>query len=112
MSGFTAGSLPGDTAWVVRSELGRAFSFPVFSATSTITPYIFAAYGERILEDPTALEVPSVHALNYGVGSRFNLPAWTAVVPSSYAFVEWSHRTTNEAVLNGDRIFAGLLLQY
>ena len=112
LSGFTAGSLPGDTAWVVRSELGRAFSFPVFSATSTITPYIFAAYGERILEDPTALEVGTVRAQNYGVGSRFNLPPWATGMPSTYAFVEWSHRYTNEASLNGDRIFAGLLLQY
>jgi hemolysin activation/secretion protein len=112
LSGFTAGSLPGDTAWVVRGELGRAFSVPVFSATATITPYIFAAYGERILEDPTALEVGTVRAQNYGVGSRFNLPPWATGMPSTYAFVEWSHRYTNEANLNGDRIFAGLLLQY
>jgi hemolysin activation/secretion protein len=112
LSGFTAGSLPGDTAWVLRGELGRSFSVPIQPATLTITPYVFVADGERILEDPTNPEIASVHALNYGVGSRFNLPAWTAVVPSSYAFVEWSHRTTNEAILNGDRIFAGLLLQY
>jgi hemolysin activation/secretion protein len=112
LSGFTAGSLPGDTAWVVRGELGRAFSVPIQPAALTITPYIFVADGERILEDPTALEIASVHAFNYGIGSRFNLPSWTTAVPSSYAFVEWSHRTTNEAALNGDRIFAGLLLQY
>ncbi len=112
LSGFTAGSLPGDTAWVVRGELGRAFSIPIQSAALTMTPYVFAADGERILEDPTALEIASVHAQNYGIGSRFNLPPWTADMPSTYAFVEWSHRTTNEAALNGDRIFAGLLLQY
>ena len=112
LSGFTAGSLPGDTDWVVRGELGRPFAVPIQSATLTITPYVFAAYGERILEDPTVLEVGDVHAQNYGIGSRFNLPAWLTSVPSSYAFVEWSHRTTNEAALNGDRIFAGLLLQY
>jgi hemolysin activation/secretion protein len=109
LSGFTAGALPGDTAWAVRGEVGRSFSLP---AGSTITPYIFAAYGERILEDPTALEVGDVHAQNYGIGARVNVPAWAAGAPSTYAFVEWSHRTTNETILNGDRIFAGLLLQY
>jgi hemolysin activation/secretion protein len=112
LSGFTAGSLPGDTAWVVRGELGRSFSVAIPSAALTITPYIFAADGERILEDPTVLEIASVHALNYGIGSRFNLPPWATDVPSTYAFVEWSRRTTNEASLNGDRIFCGLLLQY
>jgi hemolysin activation/secretion protein len=112
LSGFTAGSLPGDTAWVVRGELGRPFTVPIQSAALTITPYLFVADGERILEDPTALEIASVHALNYGIGSRFNLPPWLAEMPSAYAFVEWSHRQTNEAVLNGDRIFCGLLLQY
>jgi hypothetical protein len=33
-------------------------------------------------------------------------------LPSGYGFVEASHRYTNETTLSGDRIFAGLLLQY
>jgi hemolysin activation/secretion protein len=112
LSGFTAGSLPGDTDWAVRGELGRSFSLPSQAAAATITPYVFAAYGERILEDPTVLEIGRVYAQNYGVGSRFGIPPWATGMPSTYAFVEWSHRYTNEAILNGDRVFAGILLQY
>jgi hypothetical protein len=50
--------------------------------------------------------------LHRGAGVRFNLPPPTAWMPSGYGFVEASHRYTNETTLSGDRIFAGLLLQY
>jgi hypothetical protein len=73
---------------------------------------VFAATGERILEDPTTLEIASVHATNTGVGMRFNLAPWADQVPGAYGFVEYSYRTTNDPTLNGDRIFAGLLVQY
>jgi hemolysin activation/secretion protein len=116
LSGFTAGALPGDTAWMVRNEFGRTITtqLPTGSVYSGVvwSPYLFAATGERILEDPTVLEIASVHATNYGVGMRYNfLPAFDPV-PNAYGFVEWSRRYTNETVLNGDRIFAGFLLQY
>jgi hemolysin activation/secretion protein len=112
LSGFTAGSLLGDTAWVVRGELGHNFTTqgPLFAATWS--PYIFSSTGERILEDPSILEIGSVHATNYGAGLRLNLPPPTDQWPSGYAFVEYSHRQTNEIVLDGDRIFTGILLQY
>ena len=66
LSGFTAGALPGDTAWAVRGEVGRSFSVPIESGGLTLMPYVFAATGERILEDPTALEIGSVHATQCG----------------------------------------------
>ena len=75
-------------------------------------PYLFEATDERILEDPTSLEIASVHATDYGAGIRFNLPAPNQWMPSGYGFVEANHRYTNEPLLTGDRIFAGLLLQY
>ena len=110
LSGFTAGALPGDTAWMVRGEFGRSFTGPIGNVVWM--PYLFEATGERILEDPTSLEIASVHATDYGAGVRFNLPPPTAWMPSGYGFVEASHRYTNETTLSGDRIFAGLLLQY
>jgi hemolysin activation/secretion protein len=110
LSGFTAGALPGDTAWMVRGEVGRSFTGPIGNVVWM--PYLFEATGERILEDPTSLEIASVHATDYGAGVRFNLPPPTAWMPSGYGFVEASHRYTNETTLSGDRIFAGLLLQY
>lgn len=112
LSGFTAGALPGDTAWVVRGEFGRAFAVPVRSGGMTLIPYAFAATGERILENPTVLEIGSVHATNTGAGMRFNFAPSAESMPGAYGFIEWSHRYTNNPTLDGDRIFTGLLLQY
>jgi hemolysin activation/secretion protein len=117
LSGFTAGALPGDTAWMVRGEFGRSFSVPIGSGGLTLMPYVFAATGERILEDPTALEIGSVHATNVGSGIRFNLIPWADQMPDGYGFVEWSRRRTTDIApdgsnLNGDRIFTGMLLRY
>jgi hemolysin activation/secretion protein len=116
LSGFTAGSLPGDTTWVVRNEFGRSITtqFPQGNLASGIVwmPYVFAATGERIIEDPTALEIGSVHATTYGAGMRYSVLPALPDMPNAYGFVEYSHRYTNEAVLDGDRIFVGLLLQY
>jgi hemolysin activation/secretion protein len=112
LSGFTAGALPGDTAWIVRGEIGRSFTAQLPQGGVVWMPYLFAATRERILKDPTVLEIGSVHATNYGVGMRFNVIPPSDQMPGAYGFVEYSHRTTTETVLNGDRIFIGLLLQY
>jgi hemolysin activation/secretion protein len=112
LSGFTAGSLPGDTAWVVRGEFGHNFVAQLPYGGAVLTPYLFAATGERILEDPTVLEVGDVHATNYGGGVRFNLAPPAPDLPTTYGFVEGSYRTTNLPGYSGERIFAGMLLQY
>ncbi|HWK96872.1 MAG TPA: ShlB/FhaC/HecB family hemolysin secretion/activation protein [Pseudolabrys sp.] len=108
LSGFTAGALAGDTSWAVRGELARPFA--AFNAV--ITPYLFAATGERIYENPSILEVGSLHAQNYGLGARFLLAPWAAWAPDGYGFVEWSRARTTDGILNGDRIFTGLILRY
>ncbi|MDB5581079.1 MAG: beta-barrel domain secretion protein [Bradyrhizobium sp.] len=117
LSGFTSGALPGDTSWVVRGEVGRPFALPIGTGGVTLTPYIFAATGERIAESPSALEVKSIHATNMGTGLRFNLAPWAEFMPDGYGFIEWSRRRTTDSDplghnLNGDRIFTGMLLRY
>ena len=112
LSGFTAGALPGDTAWMVRGEFGHSFTTKLPAGGVVWMPYLFTATGERILEDATSLEIPSMHATNYGAGMRFNLLPQSDKMPSSYGFVEYSHRTTTAGIWNGDRIFTGFLMQY
>jgi hemolysin activation/secretion protein len=114
LSGFTAGALPGDTAWMVRGEFGRSFNTQLPAGAVTWMPYVFSATGERILEAPSlfAGEIASVHAVNYGAGMRFNVAPPSDQMPAGYGFVEYSHRATNETTLSGDRILTGLLLQY
>jgi hemolysin activation/secretion protein len=110
LSGFTSGALPGDRAWVVRGEFGRAFA--PFNAL-VVTPYIFSAFGERTLENPTILEFRRLVAKNYGVGARFNVAAFNEFLPEAYGFLEWSRREVEiNPRLNGDRIFAGMVLRY
>jgi hemolysin activation/secretion protein len=109
LSGFTSGSLPGDRAWVARAEFGYTYApIPVM----TWTPYAFASYGERILETPTFLEFPRLAAVNYGGGFRVSL-APSVDMPDLYGFLEWSHRQVDQDPrLNGDRVFAGIVLRY
>ena len=97
---------------MVRGEFGRSFTTQLPAGGVVWMPYVFSATGERILEDPTALEIASVHATNYGAGLRFNLIPPSDQMPGAYGFVEVSRRYTNEPILNGDRIFTGLLMQY
>lgn len=112
LSGFTAGSLAGDTAWVARAELGRAVAVPFEAVGVTLTPYLFGATGERKYAAPTFLEVGNLQARNYGAGLRVNLVPSNTAMPSGYGFVEWSRRSSNDHSRDGDRVFTGLALQY
>jgi hemolysin activation/secretion protein len=117
LSGFTSGALPGDTSWVVRGEIGHPFAFPVETGGLSVTPYVFAATGERIIRNAIAPEIKSIHATNVGTGLRFNLAPWAEFMPDGYGFIEWSRRRTTDVDdignnLNGDRIYTGLLLRY
>ncbi|OYU90687.1 MAG: hypothetical protein CFE29_07555 [Bradyrhizobiaceae bacterium PARB1] len=110
LSGFTAGSLAGDTAWVARAELGRAVAVPFEAVGVTLTPYLFGATGERKYVAPTFLEIGNLQATNYGAGLRVNLAPSNTSMPSGYGFVEWSRRTSNDHSRDGDRVFTGLAL--
>ena len=111
LSGYDAGSFAGDTAWVSRAELGHAFAVP--KTTAVLTPYLFAATGERILEDPTTLEQASVYASNIGAGVRLNVTGTNTFPTDFYGFVEGAKQHSNDpAQTNGWRIFIGGVLQY
>jgi hemolysin activation/secretion protein len=112
LSGFTSGALSGDTAWAVRGEVGRPFVISGEAGGLSLTPYGFVATGERIFENPTALEIGSLHAINYGAGMRFNFAPAGIDAPDGYGFVEWSRRATTDPNLNGYRLFTGLLVRY
>jgi hemolysin activation/secretion protein len=118
LSGFTAGQFPGDTAWVARGELGHPVALPLIEGRGPLiaTPYLFAATGGRVLEQPTVLEIRSQRATNYGIGTRFNLAGLYDFSPDSYAFVEWSHSHVDLVIppmpTDGNRIFAGVLISY
>lgn len=117
LSGLTSGALPGDSAWVVRGELGHPFTLPMERGGLVLTPYLFAATGERIYWQASAVETERAHATNYGTGLRITLAPWLPEMPDGYGFVEWSRVTGNgrnvsEQSLDGYRVFTGILVRY
>jgi len=112
ISGLPVGILPGDSAWVVRTELGHVNSFPIESGGLSVTQYAFGATGERIFYQPTVLELGSIHVTNVGIGLRFASSRWAELMPNSYAFVEGSRLKSTDPTLEQWRIFAGALIQY
>jgi hemolysin activation/secretion protein len=110
LSGYSTGTLAGDSAWVVRQEFGRAFAAQ--NASLVVTPYLFGATGERVLEEPTALETGVLRASNLGGGARFTL-ASDAVAPGDFSgFIEGSRQFSDDPTQNGWRLFVGGVWRY
>lgn len=113
LSGYTGGAFAGDTAWVVRGELGRPFALPNPVAPTLLTPYLFAATGERIFEQASALELGSEHASNVGGGLRMNVAGQQPVPTDLSGFIEFSRRHSDDPrQREGWRLFAGGSLRY
>jgi hypothetical protein len=112
VSGLPVGLLPGDSSWVVRTELGHVSQFPIESGGLSVMPYAFGAMGERIYYQPTVLELGSIHVTNVGIGVRFVSTRWAELMPNSYAFVEGSRLKSTDPTLERWRIFSGALIQY
>ncbi len=74
LSTFDAGTLQGDSGYVLRAELSRSFDLPTIldNVGFVATPYVFGAAGTVYLLDPTALENWSTTAASYGIGLRIN----------------------------------------
>ena len=70
LSTFDAGTLGGDSGWVVRGELSAPYSFPIGSVPLSVTPYIFGATGQLFLEQPTIFERSRIHVSAVGGGVR------------------------------------------
>jgi len=112
LSGFASGSFAGDTAWATRAEFGRAFSLALPELPTVLTPYLFAATGERILEQPSALEVASLHASNLGGGLRVNIATTGAVPLAFYGFAEGGKRFSEDPTQQGWHVLVGGSLRY
>lgn len=72
VSAFDAGTVIGDAGYVMRGEVQSPWALPSMldGIGAVATPYLFGAYGEVRLYQPTALEAGSVRATSYGGGVR------------------------------------------
>lgn len=112
LSGYTSGNFAGDAGWVVRGELGRAFNFDNPVLPAVVSPYIFAAKGERVLEQPTNLEQALVRASNAGGGLRINATTRGEHATDISGFIEVAKRHSDDGQRQGWRVFAGGSLRY
>jgi hemolysin activation/secretion protein len=109
LSAFDAGTIVGDEGYVLRGELQSPWTLPlrntiIFGSPIGVvaTPYIFGAYGEVSLQDPTALEAPRIRATSYGGGLRLGGAA--VGTPSNGTLsLEYGHATRSDGVPGGDR---------
>jgi hemolysin activation/secretion protein len=109
LSAFDAGTIVGDEGYVVRGELQSPWVLPLQSAaifgsplSMVAAPYIFGARGEVVLEDPTALEAPRIHALSYGAGLRLGGAA-AGTLSNGSVSLEYGHATRSDGLPGGDR---------
>jgi hemolysin activation/secretion protein len=109
LSAFDAGTIVGDEGYVIRGELQSPWVLPmqndaIFGSPLGVVaaPYLFGAYGEVVLEDPTALEASRISASSYGAGIRFGGAAAGTLSNGSLA-LEYGHASRSDGVPAGDR---------
>ena len=101
LSALDAGSLVGDRGYVLRGELQSPWSLPGLSPTFgqsvgiVAAPYLFGAYGEVNLVDPTALEVASARGSSVGAGIRFGSGVAGALTNATLT-LEYGHATRSD----------------
>lgn len=108
LSAFDAGTIAGDAGYVVRGELSSPWTLPLPAESAlsvTLAPYVFGAYGEVVLENPTALEPGSIVAASYGAGLRI----WglrLGTLANGSLTLEYGRATRRDGVAAGDRFTA------
>jgi hemolysin activation/secretion protein len=68
LSTFDAGTLGGDSGWVVRGDLQSPWARQAWAMPLIITPYAFGATGSLHLEEPSVFEEANLNVGSLGVG--------------------------------------------
>ncbi|GJD76413.1 hypothetical protein CFIICLFH_4671 [Methylobacterium goesingense] len=102
LSTFDAGSLGGDSGWVVRGELSSPFSVTPEGLPLSIAPYVFGATGALYLEQPTTFEKARLGVSAVGVGVRMLSQAEPNGTLTSLT-LEFGRRFRNDALPDGNR---------
>jgi hemolysin activation/secretion protein len=107
LSAFDAGTLQGDSGYVGRVEVAAPFALPTprpfARAELAASPYLFGAYGEVFLAQPTALQRARIPGSSFGLGLRVS----GAGAGSTGAFsLEYARRNASDGAPGGDRLTA------
>jgi hemolysin activation/secretion protein len=102
LSSFDAGSLQGDSGYVVRGEIQSPWFVPITSGAFVLAPYVFGAKGEVHLVNPTAVEVPTIQASSYGAGLRFG-GSQTGTFANANVTFEYGRQIRDDGIAGGNR---------
>lgn len=102
LSTFDAGSLGGDSGWVVRGEFSSPQVVPVAGLTVSVTPYLFGATGALYLERPTVLEVGRLQVSSAGIGVRL-ASVLGVTIPQASVTLEYGRRFRDDGLRDGNR---------
>lgn len=111
LSAFDAGSIVGDQGYVVRGEVSSPWTVPLqnplFGPTGptvgvVASPYLFGAYGEVSLQNPTALEAARIRASSFGGGLRIGGGA-VGMLSNGSLSLEYGRAWRSDGVPAGNR---------
>ena len=102
LSTFDAGTLGGDSGWVVRAEVNSPWQASLAGFPITATPYAFAATGALYLQRPTALEQATTHVSSIGLGIRLAATLDPAFSQASLS-LEFGRRYRDDQLPNSNR---------
>lgn len=102
LSTFDAGTLGGDSGWIVRAEVNSPWQVSLAGVPITATPYAFAATGALYLQRPTALEQGTTHVSSIGLGMRLAATLDPAYSQASLA-IEFGRRYRDDLLPNANR---------
>jgi hemolysin activation/secretion protein len=103
LSTFDAGTLGGDSGWVVRTELNSPWSARLDAVSLAVVPYVFGATGGLFLERPTALERASLHVSSVGVGVRLGSTLVDRGLPQAALTLEFGRRFRSDTLPDDNR---------
>ena len=112
LSAFDAGSIVGDQGYVVRGELQSPWTLPLHDVSIfrsplgvVAAPYIFGAYGEVSLKDPTVFEAANIRATSFGGGLRLG-GATAGTLSNGSLSLEYGHATRSDVIAASNRFTA------
>src|SRR6202035_1956605 len=85
LSGYPSGTFNVDAGATLRGELARPFAFALQGGEALVSPYLFAAGGRGILEEPTVVEQAAIGAASLGLGLRTGANVTGAPFGGSFA---------------------------
>ena len=102
LSGFDAGTLGGDSGYIVRGEVSSPWTVSVDAKPVNVAPYVFAATSGLYLEQPTFLERAHGQFTSVGVGVRLAAPLDEAFTQASLT-LEYARRIRDDGFGDANR---------